>query len=678
MKLVFILVLALSAIVAAKPQEDVIIAAMEAVLAEKAVAVEPEMAAVPEQEASALPDDVVAVLRVLANVIASQVENALAPEAATVVLPEVLKYPQTFKTPEARECALKAVIDNWVSIKGHNAECAESGEACDFYRGLWEMSHLTQEEKLDKLCGSFPPEEEKRLRTAPQIAPVVFPTAFDAVLTKNYVTSVPTRVTPVQNQGQCGICWGMTASGVQEGVILKTSTLTGPLSWQQIIDCDTTGFGCSGGYLDKALTHLKTNGQSYLSVYPYGSMTTLQKGTCKTLAKCGKPLLTNVNYVFLNGDEKLLKNYLLQYGPVGIQVQVVGGFTSYRNGTYVEPLCKSTDPVNHSMLLVGFGTDAFKQDYWLIKNTWGTSWGKANPTRVYRSLLEEEIAMEQLLLNNEMIQEYNTLCKVKGCDFIAGLWSNSDWSDVKKEKNLCGSKDEEPVMQLRTAPQAVIPTAGNTLYKNWVTDGRVLPVVNQETCGCCWSFAAVGVAEGLFKGKNPAFNTPLSPQKNIDCDTTNLACNGGNSWKALEYMKANGISTLNNYKYTKVKGVCNTAAISIVPKITTATILQLNGNETLLRDIVFQKGPVAVSMHAAEMFFKYSTGVFNNVTCINNASNHAMLVVGYGSQLVNGVSMDYWLVKNSWGPTWGEQGYIKMRRNANNQCGIARFVYYAE
>lgn len=169
----------------------------------------------------------------------------------------------------------------------------------------------------------------------------------------------------------------MTATGVQEGVILKTSTLTGgPLSWQQILDCDATGFGCSGGYLDQALVHLKTNGQSYLSVYPYGSLKTLQKGTCQlTLPKSGKPKLTVANWINLNGDEKLLKNYLLQYGPVGIQVQVVGGFTSYRNGTYIEPLCKSTDPVNHSMLLVGFGTDALKQDYWLIKNTWGTTWG---------------------------------------------------------------------------------------------------------------------------------------------------------------------------------------------------------------------------------------------------------------------------------------------------------------
>lgn len=112
-----------------------------------------------------------------------------------------MKYPQKFKTPEGRENAMKAVIDNWVSIKGHNSECTESGEACDFYRGLWEMSHLTQEEKLDKLCGSFPPIPQKRLRTAPQ---VVFPTSYDTVLSKNYVTELPSRVTPVQNQGQCG------------------------------------------------------------------------------------------------------------------------------------------------------------------------------------------------------------------------------------------------------------------------------------------------------------------------------------------------------------------------------------------------------------------------------------------------------------------------------------------
>lgn len=153
--------------------------------------------------------------------------------------------------------------------------------------------------------------------------------------------------------------------------------------------------------------------------------------------------------------------------------------------------------------------------------------------------------------------------------------------------------------------------------------------------------------------KNPAFRTPLSPQKNIDCDTTNLGCNGGNSYKALEYMRLSGLSTAVNYSYKNAKLTCNTTATLIPNIIQKANIIQLNGNETLLRDIVFSKGPVAISMHVANMFYNYKDGVFNNVTCINNSSNHAMLVVGYGSELTNGTMMDYWLVKNSWGTTWG-------------------------
>ena len=167
------------------------------------------------------------------------------------------------------------------------------------------------------------------------------------------------------------------------------------------------------------------------------------------------------------------------------------------------------------------------------------------------------------------------------------------------------------------------------------------------------SFAAAAAAEGLYRSKNLAFNTPLSPQRNIDCDSTNLGCNGGNSYKALEYMRLNGISTLTNYKYQNQKLTCNTTATKIPNIITKANIIQLNGNETLLRDIVFSKGPVAISMHVAGLFYSYKDGIFNNVTCINSTSNHAMLVVGYGSELSNGTMMDYWLVKNSWGTTWG-------------------------
>ena len=95
------------------------------------------------------------------------------------------------------------------------------------------------------------------------------------------------------------------------------------------------------------------------------------------------------------------------------------------------------------------------------------------------------------------------------------------------------------------------------------------------------------------------FNTPLSPQRNVDCDSTNLGCNGGNSYKALEFMRVSGISTLANYPYKNVKGTCNTSAASVTKKITTAYIIPVNGDENLLRDIVFSQGPVVVLIHVA-------------------------------------------------------------------------------
>ena len=100
-------------------------------------------------------------------------------------------------------------------------------------------------------------------------------------------------------------------------------------------------------------------------------------------------------------------------------------------------------------------------------------------------MLEEQTAMEELLNNREIVDAYNADCKINGCPFLAALWSNSDWSDAKKEINLCGSEEKE-VVELRTAPQTSYPVAGNLLYKNWVTEGRVLPVVHQQSCGSCW------------------------------------------------------------------------------------------------------------------------------------------------------------------------------------------------
>lgn len=100
----------------------------------------------------------------------------------------------------------------------------------------------------------------------------------------------------------------------------------------------------------------------------------------------------------------------------------------------------------------------------------------------------------------------------------------------------------------------------------------------------------------------------------------------------------------------------------------------LRGNEDDLASYLANNGPVVVSVYAPDSFGHYTEGIFSEDSCPNDCSdvNHAMLAIGYGS-----AELDYWLVKNSWGESWGESGYIKMIRNSDNNCNIACDIDFA-
>ena len=140
----------------------------------------------------------------------------------------------------------------------------------------------------------------------------------------------------------------------------------------------------------------------------------------------------------------------------------------------------------------------------------------------------------------------------------------------------------------------------------------------------------------------------------------------------LGRMMGSGVMSSREYPFTGQKGKCKfdkTKAIVSAPSWYTVT----NRDENTLLDAVANTGPVAVAIDASHKSFQqYSSGIYYEPKCSQTQLNHFVLVVGYGTE--NG--KDYWLIKNSWGTKWGIKGYMKMRRNANNQCGIASWGMY--
>lgn len=187
-------------------------------------------------------------------------------------------------------------------------------------------------------------------------------------------------------------------------------------------------------------------------------------------------------------------------------------------------------------------------------------------------------------------------------------------------------------------------------------------------CGACWSFAAVALLEShyLIKYKK---SISLSEQILIDC--VQNGCSDGDFSYALDYVKANGISD-KNYKYTGKTGTCPVFKQKSLIKVKSAVSIP-EGNEIKMKEVIANIGPVAVAVDCRwPSFILYKSGVYYDDRCSTDAVNHAMIVVGYGREN----NQDYWLVRNSWGESWGEAGYIKIARNKKSHCGIADYGMY--
>ena len=213
-------------------------------------------------------------------------------------------------------------------------------------------------------------------------------------------------------------------------------------------------------------------------------------------------------------------------------------------------------------------------------------------------------------------------------------------------------------------------SSGNGLTDtvDWRDHNSVTGVKDQGQCGSCWAFSATGAIEGAW-AINQGELICLSEQELVDCDTNGSnGCNGGQMDSGFKYVIENGQCTSTEYPYTAKTDVSCTPCTSVVH---IASCSDVNPNDQVsLKAAVYQQ-PVSVAIEADTRYFQsYSSGVLDAVKC-GNSLDHGVLIVGYGTE--NG--QKYWLVKNSWGDTWGEQGYVKILRSESTNdpgiCGIA-------
>uniref|UniRef100_A0A8C1JUH4 Cathepsin S, ortholog 2, tandem duplicate 2 n=1 Tax=Cyprinus carpio TaxID=7962 RepID=A0A8C1JUH4_CYPCA len=254
----------------------------------------------------------------------------------------------------------------------HNLEASMGLHSYDL--GMNHMGDMTTEEILQSFATTRVPPGFKR-QTAEFVgssgAPV--PDSLDW-REKGYVSSV-------KNQGACGSCWAFSAVGALEGQLMKTTGKLVDLSPQNLVDC-SSGYGnkgCNGGWMTDAFQYVIDNGGiDSESSYPYKGV----QGPCRydpsqRAANCTK------YYYVSEGDEEALKQAVANIGPISVAIDATRPqFVFYRSGVYNDPSCSKI--INHAVVVVGYGAIA-GQDFWLVKNSWGTGFGDGGYIRMARN-----------------------------------------------------------------------------------------------------------------------------------------------------------------------------------------------------------------------------------------------------------------------------------------------------
>ncbi|KAL0476375.1 cathepsin F [Acrasis kona] len=208
---------------------------------------------------------------------------------------------------------------------------------------------------------------------------------------------------------------------------------------------------------------------------------------------------------------------------------------------------------------------------------------------------------------------------------------------------------------------------------DWREKGAVTKVKNQGNCGSCWAFSATGNIEGVNFIKNKKL-VSLSEQNLVDCDhvcvkfegeeACDNGCDGGLMWSAFQYVqKAGGIDTEKKYPYEGVDDSCSFKKDEVGAKVSGWKKLPTNEDE--LAAALVENGPISVAINAEPVQW-YSSGILSGSGCDPKALDHGVLIVGYGVEK----GKKFWIVKNSWGPGWGEEGFFRIARGVN-ACGIA-------
>jgi len=200
----------------------------------------------------------------------------------------------------------------------------------------------------------------------------------------------------------------------------------------------------------------------------------------------------------------------------------------------------------------------------------------------------------------------------------------------------------------------------------------VTPVKNQGQCGSCWAFSTTEEIESVWilAGKTQQI---LSEQQIVDCDTTDDGCDGGDTVTAYQYViSAGGLETEQSYPYEAVDQNCQFNANLVAAKITSWYYATTTKNETQMQQALYSVAPLSICVDAST--WQYYNGGIIKKDCGTNL-DHCVQITGYGT---SSDGTPFWWIRNSWGVSWGQAGYLQVERN-KDLCGVAcegTFIFF--
>jgi cathepsin L len=294
--------------------------------------------------------------------------------------------------------------------------------------------------------------------------------------------------------------------------------------------------------------------------------------------------------------------------------------------------------------------------------------------KIYESLEEHENRYRIFLDNLEIINTHNT--------------NNDDWkmdinifadlrNDEFKKIRVNGFTNNEPNTHnfvlynyFESPDDDKVPDSWD-----WTEKGAVTPVKDQAQCGSCFAFSSIGALEGAYFLKTGKL-VSLSEQQLVDCSSNygNQGCGGGLMDNCFKYVIDNGICSEKDYPYSAADGVCKKC--KSVFKIKSFVDVKVN-DESELEKAVY-KQPVSIAIEADQSVFQfYSSGILTSSSNCGTNLDHGVTLVGFGVDSKTGKK--FWKIKNSWGSSWGENGYIRMEKDISDKsgmCGLAMMASY--